>query len=321
MFTNGKISTTKNNSMKTILVLLSSYNGTAFIKDQLDSIRKQQGVKVDILVRDDGSHDGTVGLLEKYKLDYPDLCLSIIEGDNIGSTESFSTLLSYVNAQDLNYDFYSFADQDDIWIDDKLVSATEMLEGMPVDTPNLYFSDTTVVDASLELIDGIRRRKVVLSKGRALARNVATGCTMVFNRKAVDFYVNNKPDYIKIHDYAMFLLCSFLGNVVYDETSHILYRQHGNNQLGGMDKAKWRYAERIKTRGNINEHFLERVAYSFLKAYEQFLTLEDVKLISKMAFYRNSIGSRLRLFFCSSIRKERIEDDFFFRLKILLGGV
>ena len=91
--------------MKKVQVLLSTYNGEKYLKEQLDSIIAQKGVDVHILARDDGSKDDTIKILEGYEN------IDIIKGSNIGVCKSFFELINKSG----EYDYYSFADQDDVW--------------------------------------------------------------------------------------------------------------------------------------------------------------------------------------------------------------
>ena len=308
--------------MEKVLVLLSTYNGSKYIKEQLDSIIKQSGVTPRLLVRDDGSSDKTLDILELYRKSNPDLFEDVIHGQNVGSTASFSELMRVAfETYGSQYEFFSFADQDDSWLEEKLNRAVLRLIYLEKSTPNMYCSDKIIVDSNLKRIDGICPPKIELTKGRALARNVATGCTMVFNKRALELFVTHKTGFIKIHDHAIFLICSFLGNVIYDNEAFILYRQHGHNQLGGMDTFKERMRDRFKKKGKLNEHLLERTATAFKDTYLDLLSEEDIKLINVMSFYRTSFSNRMRLFFSKEISKERFEENAFFKLKVLMGGV
>lgn len=308
--------------MQKILILLSTYNGERYLGGQLSSFLIQRGVNWRLLVRDDGSSDSTIAILRNFRGEHPDVVEDIIIDNNIGSTASFSELMreAYDKYGD-KYDYFAFADQDDYWLEDKLVKAAEKLESIDNTLPNMYCSDKIIVDSNLETIQGIRPAKVELTKGRALARNVATGCTMVFNKRALELFVTRKTEFIKIHDHAIFLICSFLGNVIYDENAYIKYRQHGNNQLGGMDTFKDRMRDRLRKKGKLNEHLLERTATAFKNTYKDMLTDEDMKLLNVMSLYRKSFSNRLRLFFSKEIAKERFEENVFFKLKVLMGGV
>ena len=77
--------------METVQVLMSTYNGERFLKQQLDSILSQRGVNVYLLVRDDGSKDGTLSILNDYSKKYTNI--EIIEGNNIGACKSFFELI------------------------------------------------------------------------------------------------------------------------------------------------------------------------------------------------------------------------------------
>jgi len=311
-----------------ILTLLSTYNGEKYLGEQLASflIQReftiQRGVEQKLLVRDDGSKDSTLAILREYRVAHPDVVADIIEGTNIGSTASFCELMREAYSKySSEFYYFAFADQDDYWLEDKLWKAVQKLEVLDNSVPNMYCSDKIIVDSRLEAIPGIRPAKVELTKGRALARNLATGCTMLFNKRALELFVTRKTDFIKIHDHAIFLICSFLGNVVYDEKAYILYRQHGHNQLGGLDTFKDRVADRFRKKGNLNEHLLEKTAKSFWEAYQDLLSDEDKVLLNKVVKYRTSFLNRLQLFFSKEIAKEQFEDNFFFKLKILLGGI
>ena len=127
--------------MKKVQVLLSTYNGEKYLKEQLDSIIAQKGVDVHILARDDGSKDDTIKILEGYEN------IDIIKGSNIGVCKSFFELINKSG----EYDYYSFADQDDVWDCDKLVIAINKLEKCN-SKPAVYASNTRLVDANLTFL-------------------------------------------------------------------------------------------------------------------------------------------------------------------------
>lgn len=307
--------------MQKVLILLSTYNGEKYLEEQLSSFLFQREITTRLLVRDDGSSDNTLKILKKFQKEHSETIEDIIEGKNNGSTSSFCELmkLAYTNYSN-EYDFYAFADQDDYWMEDKLCQAVRKLEQFDATKPNMYCSDKIIVDSNLNRISGIRPAIVELTKGRALARNIATGCTMVFNLRALELFATSETKFIKIHDYAIFLICSFLGNVFYDQNAYILYRQHGSNQLGGIDTIGARTWDRLRKKGNLNEHFQERTASAFFDTYKDLLSEEDKRLVLIMALYRKNLSCKLKLLFSREISKERLEDNFFFKLKVLLGG-
>ena len=128
---------------KKIAVLLSSYNGEQFIKEQIDSVLNQKECKVSLLVRDDGSTDNTIKILENYvnkgNLNY--YC-----GKNLKPAKSFLDLVKHSP----ECEFYAFCDQDDVWEEDKLISAINQIGD--TSTPTCYHSAYMMVDKDLNEI-------------------------------------------------------------------------------------------------------------------------------------------------------------------------
>ena len=90
-----------------IQILLSSYNGAVYIAEQLDSILSQSYKDIEVLVRDDGSKDDTLYILNAYANKYSNIKIIAADG-NLGSSRSFLELLSHSTA-----DYVMFCDQDD----------------------------------------------------------------------------------------------------------------------------------------------------------------------------------------------------------------
>jgi glycosyltransferase involved in cell wall biosynthesis len=108
-----------------VLVLMSTYNGERFLREQLDSILSQQDVEISLLVRDDGSKDNTCQILSDYASKHQNVIWKSFE--NVGFVKSFSALIRMANTSDIDADFYAFADQDDIWMSNKLATACTVL--------------------------------------------------------------------------------------------------------------------------------------------------------------------------------------------------
>ncbi len=211
--------------MHDVLVLMSTYNGERYLREQLDSLRGQVGVNCRVLVRDDGSQDGTPDILREYSEKMP---LSFFSGENLGYAKSFWTLLQSAGESD----YYAFCDQDDLWFPDKLSSAVALLEknGDP-SLPALYTSNVICADASLTPMEGTSFEGGERSFYESLCRSYLPGCTFVFNRAARNAAMEYNG-FMESHDWILYSIVAGLGRVVYDEASHILYRLHGNNTLG-----------------------------------------------------------------------------------------
>lgn len=301
-----------------ILVLLSSYCGEKYIAEQLDSILSQKNVDLKIICRDDCSKDSTCDIIKKYAENYPQK-IELIEGDNLGFALSFTELLKFGYERYPDIQYFAFADQDDVWLPDKLSRAINFIRLESDDIPVAYCSNTKLVDEHLtQLGFGWNPKTVKITRERALVQSYATGCTMVFNRKAARLYVENQPKEIKVHDFLMYQICIFLGKVIWDSESRILYRQHSSNQIG-QPSAIGRMKKRLQ--GHYKEHVLERQNRNFFDAFNHLLSQEDKCLIQHFINYRKSLNSKLNLLFNRKICYTSFEKDFFYRLKILLGSV
>lgn len=208
-----------------VVVLMSTFNGTKYVVEQLQSILWQLPPQGRIMVRDDGSTDGTAQLVAALG----DNRITILQGENLGFGASFLTLLMMVPG---DTDMVMFADQDDVWLPGKIARAWQQLqphEGRPA----LYGSAQTLVDSRL------RRLKVTPPWSRgpsltsALTENIITGCTAAINRYAIGLMQQaGVPSGVYFHDWWCYLVVSAFGTVVYDDQSLLLYRQHGANQIG-----------------------------------------------------------------------------------------
>lgn len=299
---------------------MSTYNGQKYLKEQLDSILSQEGVETYLLVRDDGSIDETSAILDEYARQYTNV--EIIKGKNIGFAQSFMTLV-YSGSEYENIDYYAFSDQDDVWMKDKLISATNMAE--KVKTENgivLYFSSARAVDSDLNYIfDFAKYEKYEYSKASSLVRCYMLGCTMVFSKETARFLTSHKPvREIEMHDLWINQTCAFFGKIVYDRIPHILYRQHGNNAAGVSKALKVRIQRQIKSfRKYSRRHFRELNARCFYDTYKNILSEEDKDIVSTVAFYRQSLKSRWKFFSSHTHVMGVRSSDIVLKIRILLG--
>lgn len=220
-----------------VQVLLSTHNGASYLTELLQSIWTQQGVNVEVLVRDDGSTDTTLDLLRATARENP---LKLVEGTNIGPAKSFMWLLEHSSA---SVDFVSFADQDDVWLPDKLSRATQWLLRENAGEPAMYCSALTLVDATLKRLGEWRPGHRGGSFRNAIVQNIASGCTIVINQAARELLVMRLPKAVAMHDWWVYQAVAGTGKVLVDHESRILYRQHTVNSIG----ATVSLLERVKT--------------------------------------------------------------------------
>jgi len=224
-----------------VVIILASYNGAAFIADQLSSVQNQTYSDWLLLLRDDGSEDETVQLFKEIaKLETRFQLLS----DNLsrlGAAESFHCLMREVVKSSARY--VVFADQDDIWLPHKLskqMALMKELEAGCPEIPVLVHSDLEVVDAELNPIapsfmdyQGIRNESTKPLQV-LLAQNYVTGCTVIINRALLDMALP-MPANVLMHDWWLALCAAVFGRLEFSNEPLVKYRQHGGNVIGAKN--------------------------------------------------------------------------------------
>jgi glycosyltransferase involved in cell wall biosynthesis len=213
--------------MALVQVLLSTYNGAAYLAPLLDSLLAQEYPALEILVRDDGSRDATRALLARYAARDPRLV--VVYGAHLGYVHSFFDLLARASPHAA---YLALCDQDDVWLPDKVARAVAQLASLPPYRPALYASRLRVVNADLHSLGLSPLPARGLSFRNALVESPVAGCTCVLNQAARRLVLETHPRHACSHDWWIYLVVSAFGEVVFDPLPTILYRQHGANVFG-----------------------------------------------------------------------------------------
>ena len=217
-----------------VVVLLATFNGEEFLERQLDSIYAQKDVSVTVYVRDDGSTDKTVTIINSYPA--PPGRLVVLESTKNGGSAAlnFMEMILQIDAQ--NGSCICFADQDDIWLPDKLKAALSRIFG----GCDLYSSSLTAFSEGKDDTSTIKG-KVVFKKFDYLFQGLSAGCTYVLSQSFFTFVqekiVANKSilEAGFSHDWLVYTLArSHEFSIYHDKNSYILYRQHANNVQGSL---------------------------------------------------------------------------------------
>ncbi|MDG2979017.1 glycosyltransferase family 2 protein [Latilactobacillus curvatus] len=222
---------------KKIAILLSTYNGERFLEEQIESIIKQSNQQWTLYVRDDGSTDKTLDILGRYQADDRIQWINENKPQNLRVIGSFLKLLESTEA-----DYYMFCDQDDVWLPDKVqVTLDKMLtlEAENNQQPILVHTDLRIVNQDLkatsESMIKTQNLDPLPSFGRLLVQNSVTGCTMMINQNLKDRCVGLDFTKIRMHDWWFALVASAFGTIGYVPQATILYRQHGDNEVGAKN--------------------------------------------------------------------------------------
>lgn len=211
-------------------ILLGTYNGEMFLGEQLRSIVAQTDPDWTILIRDDGSTDGTLAVVDGFRASREDriACLDSVPG-RLGALGNFMMLLAHAPSAQR----YAFADQDDVWLPDKLARAARALDQEPAGIPVLYCARQSIVDDALREIGLSPALRHPPSFRNALVQNIATGCTVVMNAAARQTVLAVPPPERTLHDWWAYLVTTAIGGrVIFDPQPVLLYRQHVGNAVG-----------------------------------------------------------------------------------------
>ena len=243
--------------MKNIAILLATYNGEKYLRQQLNSLFEQTNTDFRLVIHDDGSTDGTIDIINEYRDAHPDR-IEILYGDSCGGPkENFLWMLAKVEA-----DYYFLCDQDDVWLPNKVDKTLQALseceyqakENHTADNnPICVFTDMRVVDENLGTISDsfiryIGRLPSNILYSQIIIDNPAAGCTMCFNRKLRDLVVDALPKMdlqnIPMHDVLILEIAAIMGKVVAVDEPLALYRQTGFNTMGAVTETESDKAER-----------------------------------------------------------------------------
>jgi hypothetical protein len=217
-----------------VAILLSCRNGQAFLPDFLDSLLGQTHLDWQLYWRDDGSSDATVAILRDFAAGPgAGRCAAIADpAGRLGITRSFLTLLRTVTGAH-SPPLIAFADQDDVWLPEKLARGVAALARLPPARPALYCARQILVGTGLERL-GVSA-SITHAPGflPALTSNIATGCTVMMNQAAACLVAESRVPPDSVHDWWCYLLVAAAGGeIVADSTPTVLYRQHAGNAIG-----------------------------------------------------------------------------------------
>lgn len=215
-----------------ITILMATHDGARFLPGQLNSLLEQTHWNWSLRVSDDGSRDATLDILRRFDATHPGRLLPLAKGPGQGS--AVQNFMSLLMRGDLAGGMVALADQDDVWLPEKLARAVQALHQCPADLPCIYASESVLTDAKLNKLPQKLPAKVRPSFRNALVQNLFSGHTTVLNAAALDLVQSvGLPQNIAFHDWWLYQLVTGAGGrSVLDPAQTVLYRQHGANAFG-----------------------------------------------------------------------------------------
>lgn len=277
-------------------ILLASYNGETYIREQIDSILEQTDECWYLTVSDDGSTDHTAQILDEYVSRYPDKITRICSGKRFGNArDHFMWLIGQCTA-----DYIFTCDQDDRWYPEKLgrtMNAMQKAEELyGCEMPILVFSDQTPTDAQLHpLAPSLMRYQnqyfETFDYRSILMQNVVTGGAMCFNRALADLAMKcMDPAQTIMHDWWMAAVAARFGKIVYIDEPLGDYRQHGTNSVGAKDVRSVAHTmHKFMNLDGIRKTLLDkkRQAQVFAQTYAEMLDDKDSAFLKEFVKYRS----------------------------------
>jgi len=303
-----------------IAILLCSYNGEAYIQDQLNSFEKQSHADWTLWASDDGSTDSTVEIIKAFANKMGGNRVHQVSGPKKGFAANF---LHLVCNSDIKADAYAYSDQDDIWMGDKLERAAAFFSSVPVNAPALYCSRTLYVDKNdrpLELSQHYKRPAIFAN---ALVQNIASGNTMVFNEAARALLLQMGPDVeVDLHDWITYMVITGAdGKVFFDQTPSVRYRQHSKNLIG-MNIGFSAKIRRIQMLFQGRFRRWNDMHIAILKQNETLLSSENLATFKEFSKARQLKGvERLGSFIRSGVYRQTLSNNIAFYLAALVGKV
>lgn len=217
-------------------ILMSTYNGEQFIAEQIESVQHQTYTDWNLFIRDDGSSDTTPEIIQEFVA--KDSRIHFINAENrlnLGVIQNFYTLLQHEVA-----DLYFFADQDDVWLPEKMSFMLEEAQKYPADKPLMIYTDLKVVDQDLNVLSESMIRSQSHHANtelvQELTENTVTGGVSMINHALAQLWHGHED--ILMHDWYLALLATAFGRLIYIDKPGELYRQHANNVLGARTLSK-----------------------------------------------------------------------------------
>lgn len=308
--------------MYKVVIIMSTYNGAKYLREQLDSIINQTEEDKFILIRDDGSTDETLNILKEYQKKG---LLKYYSGRNMGVAKSVIDCLR--KAPEAQY--YAMADQDDYWKPEKLKKALEILEkekGKRI----LYCSNLEIVDKDLNYIEMYHPNKLSDDIDYNLENIVSRkyifcGPTMVFDRYFADLIKEYKSGKLDTQDRWFLFLASVAGKIIYDNNAYIKYRQHSSSTIGFQKSRNWKerfLGKKVFVGGKekyIRWNHANCYCENILKDYNNYLNNRQIKLLKAFINFENNFMDRLYLIFNKDLSFGSLKRNIYVRLMILLG--
>jgi glycosyltransferase involved in cell wall biosynthesis len=305
-------------------VLMATYNGEKYIKEQLDSLQAQDYVKWTLYIRDDCSTDNTINIIKEYQNREPRIQLLPSSPANIGALGNFNRLMSAASGN-----YFMFCDQDDIWFPDKIKQTVNLMKNREKwygkDFPILIHTDCSVIDSTRRLIaPSFMKYQHMEHEEKSplrvlLTQNFVTGCTVMINKSLLSACLP-VPSQALMHDWWVALVAAAVGKICYLPQRTMLYRHHGKNVAGAKKLLSTHNLKRLLSiedlEKDLNKLMLQNRA--LMRHLDNRDTLKTPQLLYDFLSAANQSGYRfLKFAIRNRIYKQGIMRNFVYMMLLL----
>ena len=303
-------------------ILLSTHNGAAHLRAQLDSLLAQTHTNWVLYWRDDASSDGTIELLNEFTEVVGDYRCTRINRpqERLWPAASFLTILRAALPAVGPSDLVAFADQDDVWLPNKVLRASSALGDIDHELPALYCARLEVVDAQLRHLTETAITAANCRFPASLTQNIATGCTIMLNRRAAELVANSRPPAASPHDWWCYLVVTAAGgSILVDNKLVALYRQHRGNFIGfPLSRTGRAIAAVLRGPSIFMEVFRQHLA-AFIAQPELTTDVTRSMVLDLHRALQGGIWQRLRVLGMPGLRRQNWLETLLFRFWFLVG--
>ncbi|WP_415328654.1 glycosyltransferase family 2 protein [Chryseobacterium sp. MMS23-Vi53] len=278
-------------------ILLPTYNGESYLKEQIESILNQSYNNLRLIIRDDGSKDRTIEIINDFlKKDSRVIYLENKEG-NLGLVKSIEKMMMFSDAE-----IIFFSDQDDVWIENKIDIFLQKYKNQ--DIPVLIHSNCNVTDEALN-VRGLFFSDAPKKQGlqNSFFNYFVQGASAMINKKLKESLLPFSEE-VYIHDRYFHLMAEILGKRIYIDEPTMLYRQHGKNLIGSQT-----IFEKIKNNLNLKRFYINQDKVLFYKLAVKFPDNKILKLYKDLTSDKVSRFKKINLISKNNINlrwKEKI---------------
>lgn len=252
-----------------VTVLVTIHKGEKYLKELIDSLLNQTHKDLTIVLSNDCGDDECAVIMNDYLKNYPEKIVVRFPNITGGAKAHFIYLIDEFKESD----FIMLADQDDVWLPDKVEKTLSLMLKGDTSRPRLVHTDAYLTDESLNVTaDSFKKFATIpkdISFNRLLAENIVQGASAMINSALAKLAAPDDKN-IVIHDWWLALIASAVGEIAYLDEPTFYYRQHSENVIGALEKPKsFSYIlRRLKSdvKNDINKS--RRQAASLLKRLE-----------------------------------------------------